>query len=64
MPLVSPRLWLRRVLFWCGAVLVALVAIGFARAADGAQAVSRAMAPAALWWPCIFAAPAGDRRSG
>lgn len=37
LPLVSPRLWLRRVLFWCGAVLVALVAIGFARAADGAQ---------------------------
>jgi H+/Cl- antiporter ClcA len=34
LPLVSPRLWLRRLAFWLGALLVALVAIGFAAAAD------------------------------
>ncbi len=39
MPLVSPRLWLRRIVFWSGALLVAVVAIGFARGADAASAV-------------------------
>ncbi len=34
MPLVSPRLWLRRTVFWTGAVLVSLAAIVFASAAD------------------------------
>jgi H+/Cl- antiporter ClcA len=37
MPLLSPRLWRRRVLTWVGAILVALVAIGFARLADVAM---------------------------
>ena len=37
MPLLSPRLWLRRLVFWIGAVMVALVAIGFAWAADAAS---------------------------
>ncbi len=36
MPLVSPRLWLRRITFWLGAVLVSVVAIGFAAGADAA----------------------------
>jgi H+/Cl- antiporter ClcA len=34
MPLVSPRQWRRRVVFWLGAVMVAVVAIGFAALAD------------------------------
>ena len=34
MPLVSPRLWLRRTVFWTGAILVSLAAIMFASAAD------------------------------
>jgi H+/Cl- antiporter ClcA len=38
LPLFSPRLWLRRIAFWAGALLVALIAIAFARAADGATA--------------------------
>ncbi len=38
LPLVSPRLWLRRIAFWAGAVLVGVVAIAFARAADAAGA--------------------------
>jgi H+/Cl- antiporter ClcA len=37
LPLISPRLWRRRLTFWAGAVIVALVAIAFARAADAAQ---------------------------
>ena len=36
MPLVSPRLWWRRAVFWVGAILVAAVAVAFARAADWA----------------------------
>ena len=38
LPLLSPRIWKRRLVLWSGAVLVALVAVGFARAADLAQA--------------------------
>jgi H+/Cl- antiporter ClcA len=41
MPLVSPRLWLRRVVFWVGAVLVGVVATGFAALADRAQDLFR-----------------------
>jgi H+/Cl- antiporter ClcA len=37
LPLLSPRQWLRRVGTWVGAVLVALLALGFARAADAVQ---------------------------
>jgi H+/Cl- antiporter ClcA len=37
-PLFSWRLWLRRSITWAGAVLVSLVALGFARVADVAQA--------------------------
>jgi H+/Cl- antiporter ClcA len=36
LPLLSLRLWRRRVTIWAGAVLVSLVAIGFASAADRA----------------------------
>jgi H+/Cl- antiporter ClcA len=37
LPLVSPRQWARRLIFWLGAILVAGVAIAFARAADVAS---------------------------
>ena len=37
LPLLSPRQWLRRLVFWFGAILVALLAILFARAADEAS---------------------------
>ena len=36
LPLVSPRQWLHRAVFWAGAVLVSAVAIGFAALADRA----------------------------
>ncbi|MBC9208050.1 chloride channel protein [Roseomonas aerophila] len=37
LPLLSPRQWRRRLIFWLGAVLVGLVAVAFAWLADGAQ---------------------------
>lgn len=36
LPLVSPRQWFRRLVFWVGAVVVAAVAIGFAALANSA----------------------------
>ncbi len=39
MPLISPRLWLRRLVFWLGAICVALMAIAFAQGADWASAL-------------------------
>jgi H+/Cl- antiporter ClcA len=39
MPILSPRIWLRRMVFWIGAVVIALVAMGFAVAADRAVAL-------------------------
>jgi H+/Cl- antiporter ClcA len=37
LPLISPRLWRRRLTFWAGCILVALVAIAFASLADAAS---------------------------
>ena len=34
LPLISPRQWLRRIVFWAGAVIVAVVAISFATLAN------------------------------
>jgi H+/Cl- antiporter ClcA len=39
LPLISPRQWLRRVVFWTGGVLVATMAIGFATLANHATAL-------------------------
>ncbi|UPG71759.1 chloride channel protein [Roseomonas gilardii subsp. gilardii] len=50
LPLVSPRLWLRRMVFWFGAVLVGLVAIGFAALADRAGAGFRQLV---THWPLL-----------
>jgi H+/Cl- antiporter ClcA len=58
MPLVSPRLWWRRVVFWVGAVLVAAVAVGFAKAADFASALFVHYTAGHVWLPFIVA-PAG-----
>ncbi|WP_428490839.1 chloride channel protein [Rhodopila sp.] len=58
MPLVSPRLWWRRVVFWVGAVLVAAVAVGFARASDWAGGLFLHFAALYPWLPFIIA-PAG-----
>lgn len=58
MPLISSRLWLRRLVFWIGAVMVALVAIGFAWAANAATDVFlRVQAPRP--WIAFIICPAG-----
>ncbi len=46
MPLLSPRQWRRRLIFWLGAALVGLAAVGFAWLADGAQRVFLSIARA------------------
>jgi hypothetical protein len=58
MPLVSPRLWWRRVVFWVGAVMVAAVAVGFAKAADLAGGLFLHFAGGHTWLPYAIA-PAG-----
>lgn len=58
LPLLSPRQWRRRLLFWLGAALVGLVAVGFAWLADAAQHLFLRLAGAA---PLLvfLVAPAG-----
>jgi H+/Cl- antiporter ClcA len=58
MPLVSPRLWLRRGMFWAGAVFVSLAAIVFARGADAASMMFEQLI---AWhpWAVLVVAPAG-----
>jgi chloride channel protein, CIC family len=58
MPLISPRLWWRRVVFWVGAFVVAAVAVGFAKAADWASALFLHFVAGHTWLPFIVA-PAG-----
>jgi H+/Cl- antiporter ClcA len=58
MPLISPRLWLRRMVFWVGAVLVACVAIAFAQAADWAGMLFLHVSSGRVW-PAFVIAPAG-----
>ena len=58
MPLISPRLWWRRVVFWVGAVLVAAIAIGFAKAADWASGWFVHVIAGHPWMPFLIA-PAG-----
>ncbi len=58
LPLFSPRLWMRRLVYWVGALLVALMAIGFARGADAGQGLFQAILGVNRWLVFIVA-PAG-----
>jgi H+/Cl- antiporter ClcA len=58
LPLTSPRLWTRRLAFWAGAIMVALVAIAFAKLADWAQALF-GVATGPHPWLVLIIAPAG-----
>jgi H+/Cl- antiporter ClcA len=58
LPLLSPRQWGRRLGTWIGAVLVALLALGFARAADAAQALFGALLDGRPLW-ILLLAPGG-----
>jgi H+/Cl- antiporter ClcA len=58
LPLVSPRQWLRRLVFWAGAVVVSAVAIGFAALANRAtELFVRFQAPRP--WVAFIVCPAG-----
>lgn len=54
MPLVSPRLWWRRVVFWVGALVVAVVAVCFAKAADWAGGLFLHLIAGHFWLPFII----------
>jgi H+/Cl- antiporter ClcA len=58
MPLVSPRLWLRRLVFWVGAILIACVAVAFAQAANWAGTLFLFLTSGRMW-PAFIIAPAG-----
>ena len=58
MPLMSPRLWWRRVVFWVGAIIVAGVAVAFAQAANWAGGLFIHITQAQPWLAFIIA-PAG-----
>ena len=58
MPLVSPRLWLRRLVFWSGAMLVSVFAISFATGADMAMRAHLWMLEGRPWLTFVIA-PAG-----
>jgi H+/Cl- antiporter ClcA len=55
MPLVSPRLWWRRVVFWVGAILVAAVAVEFAQAANWAAGLFVHVIEGRAWLAFIIA---------
>ena len=57
-PLLSLRIWRRRVVFWVGAIVVSLVAIGFARAADVSDALFHRALAVSPYLPLALA-PAG-----
>ncbi len=58
LPLISPRLWVRRLIFWLGAIIVAVVAIGFAQAADLASDLFLRIIAGRPWLPFLLC-PAG-----
>ncbi len=53
LPLVSPRQWVRRLIFWLGAILVSVVAIAFARAADMASDLFLRVISGRPWLPFV-----------
>ncbi len=57
-PLLSRRIWARRVAFWFGALLVGLVALGFAQMANWADALFHRVTLASPWLALVIC-PAG-----
>ncbi|SFN04473.1 chloride channel protein [Dokdonella immobilis] len=52
--LFSPVHWRRRILFWSGAILVGLAAVGFAQAADHAFGLFQSIVAHSSWWPFLL----------
>ena len=59
-PLLSRSQWKRRLALWGGAVLVALVALLFAKASDAAFSLFRHVLALSPWWALAFR---GDSRT-
>ena len=59
--LASRRMWRMRLVFWCGALAIGLVATVFAYASDAAQHIFfRLTDPrSGLWWLPLLITPAG-----
>jgi H+/Cl- antiporter ClcA len=51
---LSPTQWRRRILFWSGAVLVALAAIVFAKASSYAYVLFHHVVHYSPWWPLLL----------
>ncbi len=52
--LLSPSQWRRRILFWSGAIIVGLAAVGFARAADAVFGVFTRIVAHNSHWPFLI----------
>lgn len=50
----SPTKWRRRLLFWSGAIIVGLAAVGFAQAADHAYALFQQVVKHSSYWPFLL----------
>lgn len=50
----SPTQWRRRALFWSGAILVGLAAVGFAQAADHAFSLFKSIVSHSSYWPFLI----------
>jgi H+/Cl- antiporter ClcA len=55
--LFSPVQWRRRILFWSGAVLVGLAAVGFAKAADYMFELFHKVVAHGVLWPLLITPP-------
>jgi H+/Cl- antiporter ClcA len=58
LPLISPRMWMRRLVFWFGSIFVALIAIAFASLANTASELFMTL-QAPRPWIAFIVCPAG-----
>ncbi|MBB5701104.1 H+/Cl- antiporter ClcA [Ochrobactrum daejeonense] len=58
---MSPRLWKPRLVFWCGALAIGIISVGFAEAADIAQGWFRTLTGGSTWrgWLPLLITPLG-----
>ncbi len=58
---LSPRLWKPRLVFWCGALAIGVISVGFASAADVAQHAFKTLTGGSPWrhWLPLLITPLG-----
>jgi len=54
MGMLSPRFWRQRIIAWGGAILIGLIAAGFSKVADAAQAVFAGIVAHGRFWPFLL----------